>query len=136
MSVGEVVAADFQGPKGEKTFCEWRQVDLRLVCGVAVGVEAEDGKLWKVFEMNESGTPYAGEFEYKGLQVAGLGESGEPVVGDLGGTQTEGAQVLELGERCEAGIGDGSAVLEVEGLERGEGGEMSKCLVVNAPYVS
>ena len=86
MSVGEVVAADFQSPQGEKTFCEWRQVDFRLVGGVAVGVEAEGGKLWKVFEVNEPRATDAGEFEYKGFQVAGLGEDGEPVVGDLGGT--------------------------------------------------
>ena len=45
-------------------------------------------------------------------------------------------QVLELGERREAGVGDGSAVLEVEGLEVGEGGEVGKCLIVNTPYVS
>jgi hypothetical protein len=91
VSVGEVVTADFQGPKGEKTFCERRQVDFRLVSGVAVGVEAEDGKLWKVFEMNEPGATDAGELEYEGFQVAGLGEGGETVVGDLGGTQAEGA---------------------------------------------
>ena len=68
--------------------------------------------------------------------VVAVMEGGEPIVGDLGGTQTEGSQVLELGEGREAGIGDGSAVLEVEGLEGGDGGEVGKCLIVNAPYVS
>ena len=57
-----------------------------LVCGVAVGVKAEDGKLWKVFEMNESGATDARELKYEGLQVTGLREGGETVVGDLGGT--------------------------------------------------
>ena len=86
--------------------------------------------------MNEPGATNAGEFEYEGLQVAGLGEGGETVVGDLGGTQAEGAQVLELGEGHETGVGDGSAVLEVEGFEGGEGGEVGEGLVVDAPYVS